>query len=71
MSRVMKLPAALKILAATSGWPSRPIFDRSDDDDRGYDDDEKYLPVIDIGDEVSRFKKSWRWWVRFHSWDPH
>ena len=61
MSRVMKLPAALKILAATSGWPSRPIFDRGDDDDRGCDngdDDEKYLPVIDISDEVSRFKKS-------------
>ena len=39
MSRVMKLPAALNILAATSGWPSRPIFQ---DDDNECDHDHEH-----------------------------
>ena len=40
MSRVMKFPAALKMLAATSGCPSRPIFEHYDGNDDEHDDDD-------------------------------
>ena len=86
MSNVIKFPAALKMLAATSGCPSRLILGDEKISSRIIVDLKReiititltqvntlcvHLPVVDIGDDVSRLENCGGGRVGLHSGDPN